>query len=91
MNARLFFTRKEGSDDNKLGRSVDLLKGRKALQSDLDSLDQWAEANCTRFNKAKCRVLHLAHNHPINTTGLEMSAWRVARQKRTLGYWLTAS
>jgi len=53
------------ADDTKLGESVGLLKDRETLQRDLDRLDLWAEANCMRFNMAKCQVLPLHRNKPM--------------------------
>lgn len=46
-----------------------------------DSLDQWAEINYVRFNKAKCRALHLGHN-PMQCYRME-SDWKAAQQKET--------
>ncbi|GAB0184934.1 hypothetical protein GRJ2_000958700 [Grus japonensis] len=67
------------SDDSKLSGEVDASEGRATLQEDLDRLEEWANKNLMKFNKDKCKVLHLGkHNpglqHRMGSTCLESSS-----------------
>jgi len=48
----------------KLGGAVGLLEGRDAIQRDPDRVEEWACVNLMRYNKAKCKVLHLGQGDP---------------------------
>ncbi|GAB0188829.1 mitochondrial enolase superfamily member 1 [Grus japonensis] len=52
------------ADDTKLNGEVDTWEGRATLQEVLDRLEEWANKNLMKFNKDKCKVLHLGGHNP---------------------------
>ena len=72
-------------DDSKLGLCVNLLEGRRALQGDLEWLDEWAESNKMKFNKSKCQVPHFGHNNPSQCYRLGTVWLDSAQAERDLG------
>ncbi|GAB0176901.1 cAMP-dependent protein kinase inhibitor alpha [Grus japonensis] len=64
MDSRIECTLSKFADDTKLCGVINTLEGRDAIQRGPDRLRRWAHANRMKFNKAKCKVLHMGRRNP---------------------------
>ena len=79
-------------NDTKLCGAVNMPEGLDAIQRDLDRLEQRAHVNLMRFNKAKCKVLHLGSGNPNCEYKLEDVRIRAQPCQKNLGVnWTRAS
>ena len=53
--------------------------------SDLDRLKHWAQVNLMRFNKCKCKVLHLDHSNPHYQCKLKDESIDYSPAEKSLG------
>lgn len=68
------------------GGTVNALKGR-ALKTDLNRLEEWVDGSFLRFNKGKCKVLHLLRNNALQPHRLGSSWLESSFEGKTQGSW----
>jgi len=79
------------ADDTKLCGVVDTLEGRDGIQRDPDRMERWACVNRMKFNKDKCKVLHLGQGNPKHKYRLGREWLERSPEERTWGCWWTRS
>jgi len=64
MDSGTGFTLSKFANVTKLCSTADMLEERDGIQRDLDRLERWARANLMKFNKVKCKILHMGQGIP---------------------------
>ncbi|GAB0208719.1 mitochondrial enolase superfamily member 1 [Grus japonensis] len=73
------------ADNTKLGGVANTPEGCAAIQQDLDRLENGAKKNHMKFNKGKCRVLHLGKNNPRHQYRLGVDLLGSSSAEKDLG------
>ena len=66
-------TAKLFAHDTKIYRQINKVEDSIALQSDLTTLDLWADRWQVKFNPSKCEVMRITHNKNKSTTRYQVS------------------
>ena len=66
-------TAKLFAHDTKIYRQINKVEDSIALQSDLTTLDLWADRWQVKFHPSKCEVVRITHNKNKSTTRYQVS------------------
>ncbi|GAB0202808.1 cAMP-dependent protein kinase inhibitor alpha [Grus japonensis] len=85
MDSEIECTLSKFAYNTSLCGAVNTVEGRDAIQRNLDRLERQACANLMKFNKAKCKVLHVGWHNPKHNYRLGGECIESSPEEKNLG------